>query len=89
LLLAGPADAQEKIEIRFGTTNPPGGMQYFSGEEWVKRVNEKAGDLDAGMLQKVRLRALEVSQPPPSCRRYGAGIRRRAAVPPGQKSRSS
>jgi TRAP-type transport system periplasmic protein len=75
LLLAGTAGAQDKIEIRFGTTNPPGGMQYLSGEEWVKRVNEKAGDLvqadiygssqlgdDTEMLQKVRLGTLEVSQ---------------------------
>jgi TRAP-type C4-dicarboxylate transport system substrate-binding protein len=45
LLLAGTAGAQDKIEIRFGTTNPPGGMQYLSCEEWAKRVNEKAGDL--------------------------------------------
>src|SRR5918992_1344879 len=45
VLLAGTAGAQDKIEIRFGTTNPPGGTQYLSGEEWVKRVNEKAGDL--------------------------------------------
>jgi TRAP-type transport system periplasmic protein len=76
LLLAGTAGAQDKIEIRFGTTNPPGGMQYLSGEEWVKRVNEKPGDLvqadiygssqlgdDTEMLQKVRLGTLEVSQP--------------------------
>jgi TRAP-type transport system periplasmic protein len=76
LLLAGTAGAQDKIEIRFGTTNPPGGMQYLSGAEWVKRVNEKAGDLvqadiygssqlgdDTEMLQKVRLGTLEVSQP--------------------------
>jgi Bacterial extracellular solute-binding protein, family 7 len=76
VLLAATAGAQDKVEIRFGTTNPPGGMQYLSGEEWVKRVNEKAGDLvqadiygssqlgdDTEMLQKVRLGALEVSQP--------------------------
>jgi TRAP-type transport system periplasmic protein len=77
VLLAGnAASAQDKVEIRFGTTNPPGGMQYLSGDEWVKRVNEKAGDLvqadiygssqlgdDTEMLQKVRLGTLEVSQP--------------------------
>ena len=76
LLVSGAAGAQDKIEIRFGTTNPPGGMQYLSGDEWVKRVNEKAGDLvqadiygssqlgdDTEMLQKVRLGTLEVSQP--------------------------
>ena len=76
LLASTAASAQDKVEIRFGTTNPPGGMQYLSGDEWVKRVNEKAGDLvqadiygssqlgdDTEMLQKVRLGTLEVSQP--------------------------
>jgi tripartite ATP-independent transporter DctP family solute receptor len=76
LLASTAASAQDKIEIRFGTTNPPGGMQYLSGDEWVKRVNEKVGDLvqadiygssqlgdDTEMLQKVRLGTLEVSQP--------------------------
>lgn len=76
MLVAGAAGAQDKIEIRFGTTNPPGGMQFLSGEEWVKRVNEKAGDLvqadiygssqlgnDKEMLQKVKLGTLEVAQP--------------------------
>jgi len=68
-------EAQE-IEIRFGTTNPPGGMQYQSGEEFVNRLNDKVGDLveaaiygssqlgdDTEMLQKVRLGTLEISQP--------------------------
>ncbi|HEX5794714.1 MAG TPA: TRAP transporter substrate-binding protein [Geminicoccaceae bacterium] len=76
VLATSVASAQDQIEIRFGTTNPPGGMQYLSGDEWVKRVNEKAGDLvqadiygssqlgdDTEMLQKVRLGTLEVSQP--------------------------
>jgi tripartite ATP-independent transporter DctP family solute receptor len=76
VLAAGAASAQDKIEIRFGTTNPPGGMQYLSGDEWVKRVNEKVGDQvqadiygssqlgdDTEMLQKVRLGTLAVSQP--------------------------
>ena len=76
LLTTSVASAQDKIEIRFGTTNPPGGMQYLSGDEWVKRVNEKVGELvqadiygssqlgdDTEMLQKVRLGTLEVSQP--------------------------
>jgi TRAP-type transport system periplasmic protein len=76
VLATGAASAQDKIEIRFGTTNPPGGMQYLSGDEWVKRVNEKVGDQvqadiygssqlgdDTEMLQKVRLGTLEVSQP--------------------------
>jgi tripartite ATP-independent transporter DctP family solute receptor len=76
LVASTAASAQDKIEIRFGTTNPPGGMQYLSGDEWVKRVNEKVGDLvqadiygssqlgdDTEMLQKVRLGTLEVSQP--------------------------
>jgi tripartite ATP-independent transporter DctP family solute receptor len=76
LLVAGTAARAQEIEIRFGTTNPPGGMQYLSGEEWVNRVNEKVGDLveaaiygssqlgnDKEMLQKVKLGTLEVSQP--------------------------
>jgi tripartite ATP-independent transporter DctP family solute receptor len=76
VLATGAASAQDKIEIRFGTTNPPGGMQYLSGDEWVKRVNQKIGDQvqadiygssqlgdDTEMLQKVRLGTLEVSQP--------------------------
>jgi tripartite ATP-independent transporter DctP family solute receptor len=72
----GAAVQAQEIEIRFGTTNPPGGMQYLSGEEFVNRLNEKIGDQveaaiygssqlgdDTEMLQKVRLGTLEISQP--------------------------
>jgi tripartite ATP-independent transporter DctP family solute receptor len=74
-MLAASAGAQE-VEIRFGTTNPPGGVQYISGEEFVNRLNEKVGDQveaaiygssqlgdDTEMLQKVKLGTLEISQP--------------------------
>ena len=73
--LAGMAGAQE-IEIRFGTVNDPGGVQYESGAEWVKRINEAAaGAVDANifgssqlgndreMLQKVKLGTQEIAQP--------------------------
>jgi hypothetical protein len=42
LLLAGTAGAQDKIEIRFGTTNPPGGTHYLSGEERVKESTKRS-----------------------------------------------
>jgi TRAP-type transport system periplasmic protein len=74
-MLAASAGAQE-VEIRFGTTNPPGGVQYMSGEEFVNRLNERLGDQveaaiygssqlgdDTEMLQKVKLGTLEISQP--------------------------
>ena len=75
LSLAGAAGAQE-VEIRFGTVNDPGGVQYESGAEWVKRVNEAAGGAvkadiygssqlgnDKEMMQKVKLGTQEVAQP--------------------------
>jgi hypothetical protein len=35
----GAAVQAQEIEIRFGTTNPPGGMQYLSGETtWLRLV---------------------------------------------------
>ncbi|MGH6913189.1 MAG: TRAP transporter substrate-binding protein, partial [Geminicoccales bacterium] len=74
-MLAASAGAQE-VEIRFGTTNPPGGVQYMSGEEFVDRLNQRIGDQveaaiygssqlgdDTEMLQKVKLGTLEISQP--------------------------
>jgi tripartite ATP-independent transporter DctP family solute receptor len=77
LALAGAVQAQaQEIEIRFGTVNDPGGVQYESGSEWVKRVNEALGDqvkadiygssqlgTDKEMLQKVKLGTQEVAQP--------------------------
>jgi TRAP-type C4-dicarboxylate transport system substrate-binding protein len=75
LLLAGTAAAQP-LELNFGTTNDPGGMQYLSAEEWAKRVNaaldggatvEVFGSSQLGndteMLKKLKLGALDFSQP--------------------------
>jgi TRAP-type transport system periplasmic protein len=74
-ILAGAASAQD-VTIRFGSTNPPGGIQYLSGDEFVQRLNERLGDQveanfygssqlgdDTEMLQKVKLGTLEISQP--------------------------
>lgn len=70
---AGVAD---EIEIRFGTVNDPGGVQYESGAEWVRQINDAAAgkvkaDIygssqlgnDKEMLQKVKLGTQEVAQP--------------------------
>ena len=75
LSIAGAASTQE-IEIRFGTVNDPGGVQYESGAEWVKRINEAAAGAvkadiygssqlgnDKEMMQKVKLGTQEVAQP--------------------------
>ena len=63
-------------ELQFGTTNPPGGLQYLSAEEYVKRVNARLGDYgqmvlyhsgqlgsDKEMLQKLKLGTQDISQP--------------------------
>ena len=76
LSLAGAAGTAQEIEIRFGTVNDPGGVQYESGAEWVKRINEAAGGAvkadiygssqlgnDKEMMQKVKLGTQEVAQP--------------------------
>ncbi len=70
------AATAEDIEIRFGTVNDPGGVQYESGAEWVKRINEAAAGAvkadiygssqlgnDKEMMQKVKLGTQEVAQP--------------------------
>jgi tripartite ATP-independent transporter DctP family solute receptor len=75
LLIAGGVAAQS-LELNFGTTNDPGGMQYLSAEEWAKRVNAALGDqaevtvfgssqlgTDTEMLQKLKLGTLDFSQP--------------------------
>jgi tripartite ATP-independent transporter DctP family solute receptor len=75
LLLAGAAGAQS-LELKFGTTNDPGGMQYLSAEEWAKRVNAALEGqatvnvfgssqlgTDTEMLQKLKLGTLDFSQP--------------------------
>ena len=71
----GPAAAQA-LDLKFGTTSPPGNMQHNSAEEFARRVNEKVGDQaraevfgssqlgdDREMLQKLRLGTLDMSQP--------------------------
>jgi tripartite ATP-independent transporter DctP family solute receptor len=75
LLLASAASAQS-LELNFGTTNDPGGMQYRSADEWANRVNEALGDqakvdvfgssqlgTDQEMLQKLKLGTLDFAQP--------------------------
>jgi len=79
VLLAGmpthPAAAQN-VEIQFGTTSPPGNVQYYSSEEFIKRVNARIGHYgrivlyhssqlgsDGEMLQKLRLGTQDMSQP--------------------------
>lgn len=73
--LAAPALAQN-VEIQYGTTSPPGNVQYFSSEEFIKRVNARIGSYgrivlyhssqlgsDGEMLQKLRLGTQDMSQP--------------------------
>jgi tripartite ATP-independent transporter DctP family solute receptor len=75
MLVAGTAGAQP-LELNFGTTNDPGGMQTQSAEEWASRVNAALGDEgkvevfpssqlgdDTEMLQKLKLGTLDFSQP--------------------------
>ena len=76
LLASTAAGAQDQVEIRFGTTNPPGGMQYLSGDEWVKRVNEKAGDL----VQADIYGSASSATTPRCCRRCGRHPRGQPAL---------
>jgi tripartite ATP-independent transporter DctP family solute receptor len=75
VVLAAPAAAQT-LELKFGTTTPPGGVQFHSAQEFAKRFNAKAagkgklevfhsGQLgsDREMLQKLKLGTLDFSQP--------------------------
>lgn len=72
--LAAPALAA--IELQFGTTSPPGNMQYESAMEFARRVNARlAGEYevvvyhssqlgsDQEMLQKLKLGTQDMSQP--------------------------
>ncbi|MDX1540331.1 MAG: TRAP transporter substrate-binding protein [Geminicoccaceae bacterium] len=74
-LAAGGASAQP-ADLKFGTVNDPGGMQYESAVEWAKRVNEAVGETaevevfgssqlgtDQEMMQKLKLGTLDFSQP--------------------------
>jgi len=75
LVLVGTAASAQEIEIRFGTTSPPGNMQYASGEHFVNLLNERLEGVQADiygssqlgndkeMLQKLKLGTLEISQP--------------------------
>ena len=36
---AGPTAAQN-VEMQFGTTSPPGNVQYYSSEEFIKQRRE-------------------------------------------------
>lgn len=76
LVLAGLPAMAQTLELKFGTTNPPGGVQFLSAEEFVARVNAKmagkakmevfhSGQLgsDGEMLQKLKLGTLDMSQP--------------------------
>jgi tripartite ATP-independent transporter DctP family solute receptor len=72
---AAPAAAQN-VEIQYGTTSPPGNVQYYSSEEFIKRANARIGSYgrivlyhssqlgsDGEMLQKLRLGTQDMSQP--------------------------
>ena len=74
-MLTSPVTAQN-VEIQYGTTSPPGNVQYFSSEEFIKRVNARIGGYgrivlyhssqlgsDGEMLQKLRLGTQDMSQP--------------------------
>jgi TRAP-type transport system periplasmic protein len=66
----------QALDLKIGTTSPPGNMQYTSAEEFAKRATAYAGGKatvtlfgssqlgsDQEMLQKLRLGTLEMSQP--------------------------
>jgi tripartite ATP-independent transporter DctP family solute receptor len=74
-LAAAPALSQT-LEIKYGTTSPPGNVQELSSQEFAKRVNARLGGKakievfhsgqlgsDAEMLQKLKLGTLDMSQP--------------------------
>jgi tripartite ATP-independent transporter DctP family solute receptor len=73
-ILAPPARAA--VELQFGTTSPPGNLQYESAMEFARRVNARlAGEYevvvyhssqlgsDQEMLQKLKLGTQDMSQP--------------------------
>jgi tripartite ATP-independent transporter DctP family solute receptor len=75
VLFAGSASAQV-LDLKIGTTSPPGNMQYTSADEFAKRATSYAGDKakvtlfgssqlgnDQEMLQKLKLGTLDMSQP--------------------------
>jgi TRAP-type transport system periplasmic protein len=73
--LAAGANAQA-LDLKFGTTTPPGGTQEVSAQEFAKRVNAMVGakakvevfhsgqlGSDREMLNKLKLGTLDMSQP--------------------------
>jgi tripartite ATP-independent transporter DctP family solute receptor len=74
-LSTGPGSAQT-VELKFGTTSPPGNVQELSAQEFAKRFNQRMGGKakvdvyhsgqlgsDGEMLQKLKLGTLDMSQP--------------------------
>ncbi len=74
--LAFAAPQAQALEMKYGTTSPPGNVQELSSQEFAKRVNAKLGGKakievfhsgqlgsDAEMLQKLKLGTLDMSQP--------------------------
>jgi tripartite ATP-independent transporter DctP family solute receptor len=70
------AAAAQALDLKIGTTSPPGNMQYSSADEFAKRATSYAGGKatvelfgssqlgnDQEMLQKLRLGTLDMSQP--------------------------
>jgi len=70
------AEAPAATELQFGTTSPPGNMQYESASEFARRVTERLGGAyevqvypssqlgnDQEMLQKLKLGTQDMSQP--------------------------
>jgi len=68
--------AAQVLDLKIGTTSPPGNMQYSSADEFAKRATSYAGGKatvelfgssqlgnDQEMLQKLRLGTLDMSQP--------------------------
>jgi tripartite ATP-independent transporter DctP family solute receptor len=76
LLASSISAGAQPLDLKFGTTTPPGGVQYHSAQEFAKRFNAKAGSKakvevfhsgqlgsDREMLQKLKLGSLDFSQP--------------------------
>ncbi len=76
LALVVAAPHVHALEIKYGTTSPPGNVQEISSQEFAKRVNARLGGKakievfhsgqlgsDAEMLQKLKIGTLDMSQP--------------------------
>lgn len=66
----------QTIDLKFGTTSPPGNVQELSAQEFAKRFNQRMGGKgklevyhsgqlgsDGEMLQKLKLGTLDMAQP--------------------------